>query len=225
MTKELSVFGEWPASLPYPLRRAREIVEELAAPTEVAGVRMSVEASVGVVVAGAGTADMTELLRRADIAMYQAKAVAAVSPATTAPSDAASTDQLALLAELREAFAGDDQLMLALQPAVDLATGAPTGVEALIRWRHPRRGRLARSTSSGPSRAASCSARSPGTCIDKALGVAANWARHGLGRTRSRSTSRRAACSTPSYPRRSPSRCAGTRCRRTGWSWRSPRRW
>ena len=33
--------------------------------------------------------------------------------------------------------------MLALQPAVDLTTGAPTGVEALIRWRHPRRGTLA----------------------------------------------------------------------------------
>lgn len=177
---ELSVFGEWPASLPYPLRRAREIVEELALPTEVAGVRMSVEASVGVVVAGAGTADMTELLRRADIAMYQAKAGGGSIASYDSTQDAASTDQLALLAELREALAADDQLMLALQPAVDLATGAPTGVEALIRWRHPRRGRL------GPvdfvRTVEGSELLGPFTryVIDKALAVAADWARHGL---------------------------------------------
>ena len=67
------VIGDRAAPMAYALRRAREIAERLAAPTEVAGVRMSVEVSVGVVVAGAGTADLTELLRRADIAMYQAK--------------------------------------------------------------------------------------------------------------------------------------------------------
>ncbi|WP_121162505.1 putative bifunctional diguanylate cyclase/phosphodiesterase [Micromonospora pisi] len=177
---ELNIFGEWPASLPYPLRRAREIVAQLAAPTEVAGVRMSVEASVGVVVAGAGTADMTELLRRADIAMYQAKAGGGSVASYDSSQDAASTDQLALLAELREALASDDQLMLALQPAVDLATGAPTGVEALIRWRHPRRGRL------GPvdfvRTVEGSELLGPFTryVIDKALAVAADWARHGL---------------------------------------------
>ena len=125
---------------PHALRQAREIAERLAAPTEVAGVRMSIEVSVGVVVAAAGTADLTELLRRADIAMYQAKEGGGNVAAYDAARDAASTDQLALLAELREALKVDDQLVLALQPAVDLATGAPTGVEALIRWQHPRRG-------------------------------------------------------------------------------------
>jgi predicted signal transduction protein with EAL and GGDEF domain len=180
VTKELSIFGDRTASLPYPLRRASEIVEMLATPTEVAGVRMSVEASVGVVVAGAGTADMTELLRRADIAMYQAKAGGGSVARYDSAQDAASTDQLALLAELREALATDDQLMLALQPAVDLNTGAPTGVEALIRWRHPRRGRL------GPVdfvRAVEGSELlGPFTryVVDKALAVAADWARHGL---------------------------------------------
>jgi EAL domain-containing protein (putative c-di-GMP-specific phosphodiesterase class I) len=56
--------------------------------------------------------------------------------------DASSTDRLTLLAELSDALAVRDQVVLALQPAVDLETGAPTGVEALTRWRHPRRGQL-----------------------------------------------------------------------------------
>nr|WP_244366814.1 bifunctional diguanylate cyclase/phosphodiesterase [Micromonospora echinofusca] len=164
----------------YALRQAREMVERLAAPTEVAGVRISVEASVGVVVAGAGTADMTELLRRADIAMYQAKSggtsVAEYDPAT----DAASTDQLALLAELREALAVDDQLVLALQPAVDLDTGAPTGVEALIRWRHPRRGFLSPADFMRPVEASEQLGAFTRYVVDKALGVAAQWADEGL---------------------------------------------
>jgi diguanylate cyclase (GGDEF)-like protein len=124
------------------LARARELAGLLATPTEVAGVQLSVEASVGVVTATAGGVDITELLRRADIAMYQAKrgqfSVARYDPSR----DAASTDRLALLAELREALIAHDQLSLVLQPAVALDTGWPVGVEALVRWHHPRRGTL-----------------------------------------------------------------------------------
>jgi diguanylate cyclase (GGDEF)-like protein len=169
-----------PAPLVYALRRARELTEQLASPTEVAGVQLSVEASVGVVVAPAGSADMTELLRRADIAMYQAKEGGASVAWYDSARDAASTDRLALIAELREALACDDQLVLALQPAVDLITGAPTGVEALIRWKHPRRGML------GPAdfvRAVENSELlAPFTryVLDKALTSAAEWAAHGL---------------------------------------------
>ncbi|MGC1212894.1 MAG: GGDEF domain-containing protein, partial [Micromonospora sp.] len=105
------VIGDRAAPVAYALRQAREIAERLAAPTEVAGVRMSIEVSVGVVVADAGTADVTELLRRADIAMYQAKEGGGNVAAYDSSRDAASTDQLALLAELREALAADDQLV------------------------------------------------------------------------------------------------------------------
>jgi diguanylate cyclase (GGDEF)-like protein len=134
--------SEAPSPLPHVVRRARELVEQLGAPTVIAGVRLVTEVAVGVVVANAGCADLAELIRRAEIAMDQAKE-SRVSVATYDSShDAASTDHLALLAELREALEVDDQLVLALQPAVDLATGVPTGVEALSRWRHPRRGML-----------------------------------------------------------------------------------
>lgn len=174
------VLGDRNAPMAYALRQAREIAERLAAPTEIAGVRMSVEVSVGVVVADAGTADLTELLRRADIAMYQAKEGGGNVAAYDSTRDAASTDQLALLAELREALEVDDQLVLALQPAVDLATGAPTGVEALIRWRHPRRGWLSPVEFIRPVENSEQLGTFTRYVLDKALAVAAGWAREGL---------------------------------------------
>jgi diguanylate cyclase (GGDEF)-like protein len=130
------------ASLPYALAGARELRERLAAPSEVTGVQLSVEVSVGVVVATAGAVDIKELLRRAGVALEHGRregsSVGAYDPGREEPS----TDRLTLLAELREAIAAGDQLHLLLQPSVALDTGRPTGVEALVRWHHPRRGTL-----------------------------------------------------------------------------------
>ncbi|GIJ65198.1 putative bifunctional diguanylate cyclase/phosphodiesterase [Virgisporangium ochraceum] len=124
------------------VERARLLAADLARPTSVSGVQLSVEASIGVVAAAAGEIDVTELLRRADIAMYQAKRSGASVARYEAGRDNASTDRLALLAELREALAGDDQLHLVLQPVVGLPGRRPVSVEAFVRWRHPRRGVL-----------------------------------------------------------------------------------
>jgi predicted signal transduction protein with EAL and GGDEF domain len=173
-------FADRPAPMAVALRRARQITEKLAVPVEVAGVQLSVEASVGVVVAPAGAADMTELLRRADIAMYQAKDGGGSVAWYDSARDAASTDRLALLAEMREALAVDDQLVLALQPAVDLATGAPTGVEALIRWRHPRRGALGPGEFVRVVEGSELVAAFTRYVIDKALSAAADWAQQGV---------------------------------------------
>jgi EAL domain-containing protein (putative c-di-GMP-specific phosphodiesterase class I) len=85
---------------------------------------------------------MVELVRRAGIAMDKAKQLRATVMTFDDGDDPASTEHLAMLAEFRDALVATDQLVLALQPAVDLATGAPTGVEALTRWQHPRRGPL-----------------------------------------------------------------------------------
>jgi predicted signal transduction protein with EAL and GGDEF domain len=173
-------FVDRPAPMAATLRRARQITEKLAVPTEVAGVQLSVEASVGVVVAPAGAADMTELLRRADIAMYQAKGGGGSVAWYDSARDGASTDQLALLAEMREALSVDDQLVLALQPAVDLSTGAPTGVEALIRWRHPRRGALGPAEFVRAVEGSELLAAFTRYVIDKALAAAAEWACQGV---------------------------------------------
>lgn len=168
-----------PALMPNALRRARQIAELLANPGEVAEVRVSAEVAVGAVVIQAGTVEMAELLRRAQIALHQAKEKGGVATYDDA-KDATDTDHLTLLAELREALAADDQLVLALQPAVDLTTGAPTGVEALIRWHHPRRGKLNPADFVHAVEDSELLAPFTRYVIDKALAVAAEWARHGL---------------------------------------------
>jgi diguanylate cyclase (GGDEF)-like protein len=177
---DASTLRERPTALPQALRRARLIADQLAAPTEVAGVLLSVEASIGVVVAPAGGADMTELLRRADIAMYQAKEGGGSVAWYDSARDGASTDQLALLAEMREALSVQDQLVLLLQPAVDLSTGAPTGVEALIRWRHPRRGMLGPGDFVRAVEGSELLAPFTRYVIDHALRAAADWGRQGI---------------------------------------------
>jgi diguanylate cyclase (GGDEF)-like protein/PAS domain S-box-containing protein len=87
---------------------------------------------------GSSTAD---LLHRADLAMYDAKR----SGASHAVFDAAHEQQLALslalLAGLRECVAREE-LVVHYQPQIDLATRKTTGVEALVRWRHPTQGLL-----------------------------------------------------------------------------------
>jgi predicted signal transduction protein with EAL and GGDEF domain len=173
----------WPtdaAPLRHVLRRARQLAEELAAPTYVAGLQVCVEASVGVVVGPAGSADMSELVRRGDIAMYQAKRGGASVAWYDSEKDAASTDQLALLAELREALADPGQLFLVVQPAIDLASGAPTGAEALIRWRHPRRGLLIPAEFVRAVENSELLGPFTRFVVDQALGIAAGWAAQGV---------------------------------------------
>ncbi|GAA0730003.1 hypothetical protein GCM10010199_44890 [Dactylosporangium roseum] len=175
------------------VERARKLGARIAAPMRIDGVALSKEPSVGVVVAAAGEVDLTELLRRADIAMYQAKhggqPVAWYDPAC----DDASTDRLALLAELREALAAGEQLTLELQPAVGLG-GKPTGkatgkalfngqitsVEALVRWQHPRRGKLAPGQFLAAVEASELIGPLTHWVLDRAIGLASGWRRSGL---------------------------------------------
>ncbi|MET0426338.1 MAG: EAL domain-containing protein [Actinoplanes sp.] len=133
---------ESPSALPAVLRRARELVDLLAEPMEVSSVRLAVEVAVGVAVTTAGRADLTELIRRAALALDLGKRDEVAVSAYNTDRDTVTTDGLALLAELQDALATEDQILLHLQPAVDLETAAPTGVEALVRWKHPRRGQL-----------------------------------------------------------------------------------
>jgi diguanylate cyclase (GGDEF)-like protein len=166
--------------LTYALVRAHALAGGVAAPSEVAGVQLSIEASVGVAVAAAGTVDLTELLRRASIAMYQAKrggsSVSWYEPAR----DLVSTDRLSLLAEVREALAVDDQLTLAMQPAMRLHGGGVTGVEALVRWRHPRRGDLLPADFVTVVERSELLGEFTRYILGRALAVAADWAADGL---------------------------------------------
>jgi len=121
---------------------AERITRALEVPLEVDGMTLVVEASCGVAVAPdhGDTADL--LLQRADIAMYAAKRTHLAVAAYDDALDRGTPDRLALLGELRAATT-NDELVLHYQPQIDLGTGRLEGVEALVRWQHPRRGLLA----------------------------------------------------------------------------------
>jgi diguanylate cyclase (GGDEF)-like protein len=161
------------------LRRGRELVALLAEEATISGVPVSIEASIGVVVAPAGTADVTELLRRADSALRQAKLGGGGVGWYDASQDDGSSDRPALLAELREALAREDELVLVLQPVVELTTGDPTSVEALVRWQHPRRGLLPPAQFVRAVENSDLLSTFTEYVIDKALAAAARWAKRG----------------------------------------------
>jgi diguanylate cyclase (GGDEF)-like protein len=120
---------------------AEEIRNALITPLDVVGVNVTVDASVGIALAPEHGTDVATLLRRADVAMYEAKdshgGIAVYSP----DRDHHSAERLALVADLRAAIA-DGDLVLAYQPKTQTTSRDVPGVEALVRWRHPVRGMI-----------------------------------------------------------------------------------
>ena len=120
-------------------RSPTRIGDALHAPLDIDGVGVAINASVGIAHFPQDAQDARELARRADVAMYDAKRLGTVVAGYTPEHDEHSLDRLALAADLRSAF-DRDELWLAFQPQVDIATGRISGAEALIRWKHPTRG-------------------------------------------------------------------------------------
>ncbi|CAN5585026.1 hypothetical protein BH20ACT23_BH20ACT23_20990 [soil metagenome] len=106
------------------------------------GLTIDVEASVGIALFPEHGGDVDTLLQRADIAMYVAKETHTGHEIYADDRDQSSARRLALLGELRRAV-DRDELELYYQPKVDLGTGEIAGVEALLRWDHPRLGKVA----------------------------------------------------------------------------------
>jgi len=120
---------------------AERLLEALTQPFKLGAdeeVTLTMTASVGIAVGERASAD--ELLRDADIAMYRAKWDGKNRYAVfeTGMQDKLQ-DRMQLDMDLREALARE-QFFLAYQPTFTLSDMKPTGVEALIRWRHPERG-------------------------------------------------------------------------------------
>jgi diguanylate cyclase (GGDEF)-like protein len=180
LTDSSTALHDAPTSLSQALRRAREVIEAVGKPIDIDGVRLVTEVAVGVVVEKAGCAELGELIRRASVALDQAKALNVAVAAYDSSHDATSTDHLSLPAELLDALTTDDQLVLMLQPEVDLETGAPTGVEALIRWNHPRRGLLTPDLFVRTAENGGLLGPFTRYVLDRALLAAAGWAAAGL---------------------------------------------
>jgi EAL domain-containing protein (putative c-di-GMP-specific phosphodiesterase class I) len=152
------------------------------------GVTVSIEASIGIAYLD-GTSKLSEkqdggdrageLLRHADIAMYEAKAHHSGFAHYLPETEDASPKRLALLGELREAM-NRDELVLHYQPKIGADDGDLLGAEALVRWNHPTRGLLPPSEFIALAEGTTLIQRLTTIVVEKALAFSKEWLDKGV---------------------------------------------
>ena len=119
---------------------AGRLVDRVSAPYEIGGHSIIIGASVGIALAPADGGDADHLLKNADMALYRAKAMGRGTHCFFKPEmEGEVRERRALELDLRKALELG-QLELFYQPLVNLADHRASGLEALLRWRHPERG-------------------------------------------------------------------------------------
>ncbi len=123
-----------------PADLAVRIIRGLAPPFDLPAQRIYTGASIGIAISGEGKADPAELMRQADLALYRTKEEGRNGFRFFEDSmNDEIQGRMALGQDLHQALERDE-LFLEYQPQVDLRSRRLVGVEALVRWRHPRRG-------------------------------------------------------------------------------------
>jgi len=160
------------------LQLAERLRTAIAEPTEVAGVSLEIQVSIGVALAPDHAADAETLLSRADVAMHSAK-TAHAPRLYAAEHDTNSPARLALAGELRRGL-DEGQLVVYYQPQLDLSSGVVHGVEALVRWRHPSRGFLSPAEFLSVAEQAGLMRRLTRIVLEQSLGQCRAWRNAGL---------------------------------------------
>jgi len=124
------------------LAAASDLVVALHAPFDVGMLHLGIDASVGAVIYPSHGDDVSTLLRRADIAMYEAKRRRLRAQLYTPELDRDSPRRLELATALAEAIR-DGAIAVHYQPIIDLGGGRLHSVEALARWQHATHGTIA----------------------------------------------------------------------------------
>ncbi|MBI4922015.1 MAG: EAL domain-containing protein [Devosia nanyangense] len=126
-----------------PLALSKRIIEALGKPFDVHGSEAFVGASIGIATAEGGEADSREVARKADIALYEAKATGRNRAVFFEESMSELLQNRHMIeGELREALRRDDQLSVAFQPLYGADHTSMIGAEALARWHNPRLGQV-----------------------------------------------------------------------------------
>jgi diguanylate cyclase (GGDEF)-like protein/PAS domain S-box-containing protein len=119
-----------------------KLLAKIGEPYTIGGVEQTIGASIGVARIPEDGTSPDELLRLADLAMYEAKASGRNCFCFFSPQmNHIAQMNAGIETDLRDAL-NSDQLFLEYQPIVDTASGNYAGLEALLRWNHPVRGRL-----------------------------------------------------------------------------------
>lgn len=121
-----------------------EIITAVRHPFDIDGNHIFIGVSIGVALASEDGTERTELVRKADIALYHAKTAGRGRFAIFGKEmDTMLQERRTLERELREALTSEGQIQVYYQPLYSANEQKITGVEALLRWRHPQRGWIA----------------------------------------------------------------------------------
>ncbi len=121
---------------------AQKIIDVITEPFNIDGQQLRVGSSIGIAVYPEAGTDAKTLLKHADMAMYEAKAMeGSTYRFFTDQMNNEALDQGRLELELRAAI-NNDELAMYFQPRISLQTGKIIGAESLLRWHHPERGLL-----------------------------------------------------------------------------------
>jgi diguanylate cyclase (GGDEF)-like protein len=121
------------------VRVGRRLLRSLEQPVSLDGLEVEVGGSLGLAMAPAHATDAAGLLKRADMAMYDAKASTGGLRLYEPDHDADSSRRLMLVSELRAAL-NQGRIEVHVQPQAQLSTGDTVSVEALVRWNHAELG-------------------------------------------------------------------------------------
>ena len=139
---EFAVLQYVPAGVPDAEHLAERMIEAVSRPLQVESYYATIGASIGITIAPADGCTSEQLLKAADLAMYQAKQDGRGRACFfEREMQALARNNIVVEIELRKAIE-EDEFVLHYQPQVDLATGTMVGVEALLRWEHFRHGLL-----------------------------------------------------------------------------------
>ena len=163
-------------------RVARRIAVAISEPFELYGHSVDIGASIGVAISPDHGNSIESLMRAADIAMYRAKANGGgqhcLFDSTLAAEHQAKIDTEKALTEAVQR----GEFLLVMQPQLSLVTGKSVGVEALLRWKHPRDGMRLPSTFIPIAEQTGLISDIGDWVISEVAAMAGSWHRDGIGR-------------------------------------------
>src|SRR5687768_5153359 len=119
---------------------ARRLLNDFEGRIDVSGERLRVHVSIGIAVGSPGKDSAEEMMRKADVALYEAKRRGKNQYRIFHPSMREALRKRRTLAFELERAVSDEELSVVYQPVVSLAECRPVALEALVRWNHPERG-------------------------------------------------------------------------------------
>ncbi|RVT53799.1 EAL domain-containing protein [Rubrivivax albus] len=172
---EFAILVDMPGELQAPLQLARRVIEELSRPAVLLATEVVPGVSIGVTASDVGNRSADEIMRDADLAMYEAKAAGRgrVVRFDRSMHDKVA-EKLALETDLRRAIA-QGQLAVQYQPIYQLEPRRLAGFEALARWQHPQRGAISPAVFIALAEESGCIEALTDWVIDQSMAQLVRW--------------------------------------------------